>query len=224
MNQHIALLSLSCLAAAACLADPDQDPHTDSAPAVADDSSRAAPGLAAPTGRGPSVGAPNVPAPPVRPSEPGEPSERCVVPPGYAEVAIADLLDSPDAYAGTLVQTVAPVDTVFSVPIPCYPKTCEQPPLFHMALVGPADEMALHGGTELFPANGTETARVWGALVLDGSQRPVLVVDGSCEGGEVTCALAGPDCPATMTCTLDDCQDNGGNCGINPAGHCAFTP
>jgi hypothetical protein len=208
MNDHIALLSLSCcLTAAACSIGADPG----------DSSNGAQPEVVA----GDPRPVPAAPATPDVPSTAVSPSARCAAPSAYAAVAIGELLDHPDAYEGALVQTVAPVDLVMGYQMQCQALECERVPVLQLQLVGPADELDLQGGLEMFPANGTTTARVWGTLEADG-HRPVLVVDGFCDGGVVPCSLADQACPSTMSCVLDECEWNGGNCGINPPGRCEF--
>jgi hypothetical protein len=209
MNDHIALLTLSCcLTAAACSIGADPGEASNAAnPEVVTDESRPAPAS---------------PAAPETPSGARALSARCTAPPAYVAVAIGELLDHPEAYDGALVQTVAPLDSVMGFEMQCWGYPCEQPDALQMQLVGPEDELDLEGGLVMFPANGTTTARVWGTFD-DSGKRPVLVVEGFCDGGAVPCALAGPDCPSTMACVFDDCAWNGGNCGINPHGTCQFS-
>jgi hypothetical protein len=211
MNDHISLLSLSCcLTAAACSMGADPGEH----------SNEARPEVVARDPRDPRP-APATPAAPEAASRAGAPSERCAAPLAYVAVAIGELLDHPDAYDDALVQTVAPVDFVMGFGIDCPGLPCEQPDALQMQLIGPADELDLHGGLGMFPADGTTTARVWGTFEVAG-ERPALVVEGFCDGGVVSCSLGDQACPSTMHCVLDDCEWNGGNCGINPPGTCVF--
>jgi hypothetical protein len=119
------------------------------------------------------------------------------------------------------VQTIGPVDSAPADEVHCMALQCEDLLVDEVRMVGPVGELALEGGADLVPADGTATALVWGEIQIDAG-RPVLVVEGSCPNVAVPCGLYGPECPSTMTCVLDDCSWNGGNCGINPPGTCGF--